>query len=595
MKKNGSTEESIIIKALFLSSMGPFIMQEISTAGSGFVDALVVSRFLSSADLAVQGLGSPYFSIMGVISGMIVVGMQTMCAKAYGKGDVDSVNGFFSLAAITGGILALILTVLFVFFGNSVGSILGATGDASDLLPSLKMYLIGLGVGTIPVVLFSILMPLVQMEGGRAATQLAVAAGIIVNVAGDILAPFTGTGMLGIGLATSLSEAVQLIILIVYLIKKKSSIHFMITGVPWGETAAMIETGLPKATRRVSNMLRPLMLNRMVIFLGGSAAMSAMSIRNSLDGIGDVVGSGIASSVMLMAGILYGEENRDGVNQVSRIALKYIYCFVGIVAAVFLASAPFISAFYSKGDAQVSGIATFAIRCMAVNLILQAITDSYISFLQATEQMRKTHIVNIASRFVCVTACALILGFAFGIKGVWIAFPVGSLLLLAAIAVHAAIRRKSAVVSLNDILGLPNDFGAEDRDILCYTIRSFDEGHTSRKKEIYEFCEAHDFPRKKAYHAALCLEEMVRNTVEYGFSMDKKQHSVDVRIVAKDEDLILRVRDDCPLFNVKEKGQIWKENPGDPTAHIGIRLTIAAAKDFKYINTLGTNSLIITV
>ena len=596
MSNPGSVGESKILKSLFLSSLGPFILQEISTAGAGFIDALVVSRFLSSEDLAVQGLGSPYYSVMGVVSGMIVIGMQTMCARAYGKGDKDKVNAYFSLAAVIGGVLSIILTALLIFGGNSIGAFFGASGSAADLLPSLKKFLLGLGIGTLPIVLFSILMPLVQMEGGRGAVRLAILAGIVVNVIGDCLTPLTGTEMFGIGLATSLSEIVQLVILVIYVINSKSSIHFLVKGIPWNEAGYMIRNGLPKATRRVANMLRPLMLNRLVLYLGGSAAMTAMSIRNSRDGIGDVVGSGIASSVMLVIGILYGEENKEGVVQVSRLGLKCILCFVGIVCAVFLIFAPWLAAFYANGNTNVEPIAVFAIRCMAVNLLFQAITDSYICFLQSTEQMKMTHIVNILSRFVFVTVCALAMGYTIGVKGVYLAFPVGSGLLLVSLVIYTAIRKRKVAVELYDVLGLPDDFGAEEKDILCYTVTSLDEGHSSRKDVIFDFCKEHGFPRKKAYHATLCLEEMVRNIVEYGFKLDnKKNHSVDVRIVAKEDDLILRVRDDCPLFNVKEKGEKWKENPEDPTAHIGIRLTMAAAKDFKYIDTLGTNSLIITV
>ena len=187
----------------------------------------------------------------------------------------------------------------------------------------------------------------------------------------------------------------------------------------------MIVMGLPKAIRRVANMLRPLVLNHLVLFLGGGAAMSAMSIRNSLDGIGDVVGSGIAAAVMLVVGILIGEENREGIMQICRLTLRYIGIAVGAVALVFFVGAPWFAGLYATGDAEVAGLATFAIRCMAVNLVLNALIEAYINFLQATEQTLKTHIVNIASRFACVVICAFVLGSLFGINGVWLASPWG--------------------------------------------------------------------------------------------------------------------------------------------------------------------------
>ena len=51
--------ESDILKALFIATIAPFVLLEVSTTGSGFVDALIVSQFLGANDLAVQGLANP--------------------------------------------------------------------------------------------------------------------------------------------------------------------------------------------------------------------------------------------------------------------------------------------------------------------------------------------------------------------------------------------------------------------------------------------------------------------------------------------------------------------------------------------------------
>lgn len=530
--------ESDILKGLFLATIAPFVLLEVSTAGSGFVDALIVSQYLGANDLAVQGLANPYFSVTGVIGGLLVTGMQTLCTKAYGSGEINRVNGFFSMAALVGGIISVLLLLAFVFCGDSIGAMLGAVGNSADLLPSLKAYLIGLGIGTPGIVLFTLLLPLVQMSGGGRFAKISVSAGLIVCVVGDILAVVFNAGMLGIGLATSAGEWLQFFILLGYATSPKSSIRFSIRDIEWKELGSMVAMGLPKAIRRVANMLRPLILNRLVLTLGGSAAMSAMTIRNSLDGMGDVVGSGIA---------------------------------------------------------EVADLATFAIRCMAINLILNAIIESYINFLQATEQMLKTHIVNVASRFACVVVCALVLGSLFGINGVWLAFPVGSLLLIVAIVVITMVRKRSIWITLEDVLGLPADFGAAPEDTLRFNVTSEDQTYPIKTQDIYDFCDAHGFDRKKAFRTALCPEEMVTNIVDHGFVLDNKSHSVDVRIVAKGDELIVRVRDDCPLFNVREKGEEWKEHPDNLADNIGIRMTMASAKDLKYVNTLGTNTLIITV
>ena len=88
---------------------------------------------------------------------------------------------------------------------------------------------------------------------------------------------------------------------------------------------------------------------------------------------------------------------------------------------------------------------------------------------------------------------------------------------------------------------------------------------------------------------------MVVNFIEHGFTSDDKPHSIDVKVVAKDDDIILRVRDDCELFNVREKGESWRQDPDNPECNLGIRVAMNEAKDLKYVNSLGTNTLLITV
>ena len=57
---------------------------------------------MGTQDLAVQGLASPYFSVVGIVGGLLVTGMQTLSAKAYGAGDVKRAEGFYSMAMTAG-------------------------------------------------------------------------------------------------------------------------------------------------------------------------------------------------------------------------------------------------------------------------------------------------------------------------------------------------------------------------------------------------------------------------------------------------------------------------------------------------------------
>ena len=81
--------------------------------------------------------------------------------------------------------------------------------------------------------------------------------------------------------------------------------------------------------------------------------------------------------------------------------------------------------------------------------------------------------------------------------------------------------------------------------------------------------------------------------VEHGFSKDRKKHSVDIRVLRKNDDLIMRIKDDCVPFDPGER-QAMAEG-GDTMKYFGIRTVFRAAKDVQYRNTLGLNVLTIRI
>ena len=59
------------------------------------------------------------------------------------------------------------------------------------------------------------------------------------------------------------------------------------------------------------------------------------------------------------------------------------------------------------------------------------------------------------------------------------------------------------------------------------------------------------------------------------------------------DDVILRIRDDCRYFNIKERFEVLKSK--GKLSGIGIRLVYGIAKEVNYVNILNTNTLIIKV
>ena len=66
-----------------------------------------------------------------------------------------------------------------------------------------------------------------------------------------------------------------------------------------------------------------------------------------------------------------------------------------------------------------------------------------------------------------------------------------------------------------------------------------------------------------------------------------------MRVVRKDDDVILRIKDDCVPFDPAER--LRRFNGDDPAKNIGIRMILGMARDVQYQNILGLNVLTIRI
>ena len=93
--------------------------------------------------------------------------------------------------------------------------------------------------------------------------------------------------------------------------------------------------------------------------------------------------------------------------------------------------------------------------------------------------------------------------------------------------------------------------------------------------------------------ASLSIEEMTRNIFEHGKKGNKKLLVYERLVVTKDRDVVLRIRDNGKQFDPIRWLELYEEN--DCTKNIGIRMIFKASSDFRYVNTMGMNTLIIKI
>ena len=178
------------------------------------------------------------------------------------------------------------------------------------------------------------------------------------------------------------------------------------------------------------------------------------------------------------------------------------------------------------------------------------------------------------------------------LNGLYISNVMNGFICVAVILVGAWISLKRCPRNLEDMMAIPESFGATEDERLDLTIRSMDEAVTV-SRQISDFCDRRGIDRRRSYFAGLCMEEMAANVITNGFPPGDRKHSVDIRVVHKDDSIILRIRDNCGAFNAADYARLME--PDETGKNVGIRLVYGIASDVSYQNLLGMNVLTIRI
>lgn len=581
-----------MISKILLSYAFTFMMIELADSASMVIDGIIVSRHLGATQLAADGLSDPSFQMISLFCSIFAIGIQSSCSAAMGSGNREKTNVYFSSGIIIVSVIAAVVTILGFVCVEPLCRLFGADGSNMELFLSLKEYLRGWFVGIPGFMMFNVLSPLVTLDGNKKLVTAATVLQSVINVVGDYCAvTFLNMGIYGVGFFTGFGFDLAAILLILNFFRKRSAFRLSFVEFNFGAVFSMAKIGMPRLTKYGCKLLAPLLINRTVLLIGGSAAMAAMSVKASIGSFCLVAGNGIAESVNLMSQVFYSEKDRQSLLHTTVLAIKADVILCSIFAVILFSASKLLSGFYLTPGSAEYEMSVIMLRCFALSLMLNGINAIVLNYLQGTRKILPAHLQTASHRLIFLAISTFVLGKVFGINGIFVAIPLSELLVLLTYIIITLFSGKGKNHA-DALMLIPEDFGYNPVDCLEFSVTTIDEV-VGISESISKFCSTHGIDRKRSYYASLCLEELADNVVEHGFKKDSKEHICDIRVMIEEGDVVLRIRDDCPYFNIKERYEAMAAK--DKMANIGIKLVYGIAKDVNYVNLLNTNTLIIRV
>lgn len=585
MKNDGK-----IISKLFKKSVISIIAAAIATMIGVVIDGIIIGRFLGTESMAAYGLITPIINLATAFSGILAAGSQVVCAQHLGAGKADRARRAFSMCIVVTAVVAVVMMTIILLFRGNIAVMLGARGKSANLLPLVSDYLLGMLFAFPSVMLLFEFNSLMRLDGDPNRVIVAVVVMTILDVAGDLINAFVlHWGMLGMGLATSVSYFVALVIMLLHFTKKDIIFKFSPMGLKFKDLADILTIGSSSAVGSTSAMLRNTVLNNiMVATVLSGTAVAALGVLNTVYNFTSSTMLGVGLTAAMIAGMILGEQDRSAAQALIKVSVKTAMVVGAVIGVLVFVLADFIAGVFGGSDGQeMVTLAARGLRFYSVSIILYGVNNVFVNYTQGMRRMAISNTLCFLESFVFLVIPAIALSGILQTDAVWLAYIIAEVITIITIVIFAAVKKRGLPSKASDFLFLKEPFGVDDKDLFEVSITKIDEV-VPASVAVSKFCEEHNASSKTATLLSLFVEELSNNIVQHGFS-DGKKHSIDIRLFCNDEGWTLRFRDNCRQFDPTEWIKLHQSD--DPVSNIGIRMVCGMAKKVDYLSTMELNNL----
>ena len=581
-----------IIRRLFYKSEISWGVSDFSKAIGPMIDLVFVSQFIGIDGVTVLGFMSPLIMFFELIGSAVANGARNKVSAMIGAGKLDDANRVFSNSLLMGGGLAVIMAVLAFIFSSGLAFVLGAREPG--VAEMTKQYILGYLIGFPFYTLTRVITPFLQIEGQYKRVNATSISTTVIDIVGDSVAVFVlHGGMFEIGLATSVGYILPFFIGASYYMVKKSASVFKLKFKDFNMKLCVevIRLGAPMGITKGSNSIAGLIINNMLTSFNVPYLVAAHGVFSQITVFLRAAWYAPADTLMAFAGVFVGE--KDSIKLVQRIALLHSLIMTTVITVLlFFFCDPIVTVFLNTDKPEALKLASQCIKISCFSLPFHTIVYNFNNYLMGIKRLRFANIYSFlieCGNLVPITL--LMLGFI-GYQGAWISKIINMAGLSLIAVIYISINKGGRSFS-DKMLLMPEGFGTTPENEMTVITSSIKKIKVLSKIAV-AFAMEHGADKKRAMTYGLITEELAVFLADHGFK-DGEEHNINARLVAKDDDLIIRMRDDCKPLNLKDYYQLLLETPEIEDDEISLSIVFKMAKDVKYTATFGANNLIVRV
>ncbi len=430
------------LKLFFIASI-PGAVSMLASALYQLFDGIFVGQFLGGTPFAALNLAMPFVIINFALADLIGVGSSVPISICLGRKQDKEANNIFTCAClmivgagvVVGGILYAAAPLLI--------RLMGAEGDFAELaVQYLRVYAISSPVTTIVFAMDNFL----RISGMiRGSMMLNIIMSVISAGLEFLFLGILGWGIWAAALATCSGMFIAVALALIPFLRGRATLHFCRPHFHTAMIRQIISCGSPNFLNNIAGRITSILLNAILVRLGGETAVSIYGVLMYVDGFIQPLMYGMCDSLQPAVGYNWGAGKNSRVRQIERC------CFtasgvVSLASVVVIALVPsqIASLFMSDADAAAMATAVTALQLFSLTYITRWFSFATQSYMLAIEKPLPASIISVSTALL-FPVLLIVLLWPLGLTGIWLNFT-GTALLAAVLSLIILIKKRGELM-----------------------------------------------------------------------------------------------------------------------------------------------------
>lgn len=409
---------------LILAFSAPLLLGNIFQQLYNLVDSTVVGRFVGANALAAVGAPGTIMALtlclcFGLTNGAGIIIAQCFGAKNYNQ-----------LKATIGALICIIsITALVLMIIGIAGApfFLRLVSTPDEIINDAVLYMRIVMIGTPFSMAYNGASAILRNMGDSKTPLLMLMLSSFFNIVLDLIFVLAfGMAVMGVGIATVISQAVSAAACLIYMRRYKNELHLDGLKIRFNRRCAkqIFKTGVPTALQSCMISLGTLSVQRLINSFG-TQAVAAYTASTKIDSVAIMVVVTMGMSLAVYSGQNMGAGKVDRIKSglYKTLALVLTYCVIMAIVMIFFGN-NLLRIFLDPSEAgEAVSIGTQYLRIIGIAYFMAGIMRCYLNVVHGTGDVNISMLTGLAELAFRIIA-SYILVKPLGLTGLWIAIPI---------------------------------------------------------------------------------------------------------------------------------------------------------------------------